>query len=175
MAYMNTQFAPLEAKLARLHEYGQIEFDVLLYHFEPGMKIVNVHGARGRPDAFVLSGKSLGQDMCGRFLALQGHAYRFDGDQYTMRVVQAQIREFRGTRPIESLAAVELSPELEKELTGRCLCGLRLLRYSASPQSVVGCTPPLPVSTTRSTSVSVSSLTPRRTTTARATSGIPKL
>jgi hypothetical protein len=118
VAYMNDQFAPLEAKLARLHDYGQLEFDVLLYHFEPGMKLVGFDCATGRPDAFVLSSRSMGQDMCGRFLALVGYAYKFDGDQYAKRPIRTRINEFEGTRPVNSLDAMELSADLEEELKG---------------------------------------------------------
>jgi hypothetical protein len=121
MAYMNEQFAPLETKLACLREYGQIEFDVLPYHFEPGMKLAKIDCATGRPDAFVLTSRSMGQDMQGRFLALNGYAYRFDGDQYVQRPMRTKVRTFQGTRLTESLAAVELSAALEAELMGKCV------------------------------------------------------
>jgi hypothetical protein len=119
--YMNEQFAPLEAKLARLHEYGQLEFDVLLYHFEPGMKLVVSDCATGGSDASVLLGRSIGRDIRGRFVMLDGYAYRFNGDQYAKRSVQTRIYEFKGTRPVDSLAAMEMSVELEEKLKGERL------------------------------------------------------
>jgi hypothetical protein len=58
MDYMNEQFAPLEKKLARMREYGQMEFDLLLYHFEPEQKLVYYDNAR-RPQAFVVTSRSI--------------------------------------------------------------------------------------------------------------------
>lgn len=59
MAYMNEQFEPIEKKLARMREYGQMEFELLLYHFEPGQKLVYFDCPSGRPDAFVLTDRHI--------------------------------------------------------------------------------------------------------------------
>jgi hypothetical protein len=59
MTYMNEQYAPLEAKLIRMQEYGQMDWDMLLYYFEPGQKLYEVDCSTGRPDAFVLIDRSI--------------------------------------------------------------------------------------------------------------------
>jgi hypothetical protein len=59
MEYMNEQFAPVEEKLARLKEFGQMEFDLLPYHFEPGHKLVVFDCPHGRPSAFKLSTRAI--------------------------------------------------------------------------------------------------------------------
>jgi hypothetical protein len=53
MDYMGEQFAPIEKKLARMQEFGQMEFDLLPYHFEPGQKIMS------DGSAFVLTSRGI--------------------------------------------------------------------------------------------------------------------
>lgn len=58
MPYMDEHFKPTEERLARLREYGQMEFDLLEHHFEPGQEVVGIDHL-GRPEAFVLSSCTL--------------------------------------------------------------------------------------------------------------------
>jgi hypothetical protein len=117
MTYMNEQFAPTEAKLARMREYGQLEFDILLYHFEPGMKLVGSECGTGRPDAFVLQSRSIGKTFSGsQVLRLRGYAYRFNGDQYEQRFIRTDIEEYKGTQRVECLPVMELPAQLEEAL-----------------------------------------------------------
>jgi hypothetical protein len=156
MTYMNEQFAPTEAKLARMREYGQFEFDILLYHFEPGMKLVRFDSA-GRPDAFVLQSCSLGSSWNGPVVNLHGYAYRFNGDYYERRSVGTEIDQFKGTQRAECLPVVILPSQLEESLKSKLtdpalLVALTLILL----QSEVNCTRPWRAYTTRNTKASVS-------------------
>jgi hypothetical protein len=120
MAYMNEQFAPIEAKLARMREYGQIEFDMLLYHFEPGMKLVGFDCPLGRPDAMVLQKREVDTEWNGtRYLMLNGYARRFNGDEYGPRHIRKKIFEYKGTKRMDSLAVMELTPNIEEILKSK--------------------------------------------------------
>jgi hypothetical protein len=117
MTYMNEQFAPVETKLATLRECGQLEFDVLVYHFEPGMKLVRFSCSDNHPDAFVLTNCSLERAWFGdEVVRLSGYAYKFDGDEYERRSVRTDIEKFEGTKPMQSLSAIELTAQIEEAL-----------------------------------------------------------
>jgi hypothetical protein len=51
-------------------------------------------------------------------LELYGFAWRFDGHGYSKRRVTREIEQFKGTRSIASLPAMELSPLFERMLEG---------------------------------------------------------
>jgi hypothetical protein len=121
VAYMNEQFAPTEGKLARMREYGQIEFEMLLYYYEPGMKLVGTSSINGPLDAMTLKSRSIDTDCLGnRFLLVEGYAYHFDGDDFTLREVETvKIYEYKGTRRIDGLPARELSSDIEAMLKGK--------------------------------------------------------
>lgn len=138
MEYMNEQFAPLEEKLARLKEFGQMEFDLLPYHFEPDHKLVVFDCPRGRPSAFKLTSRaieryassSLGRvvgyslhrsDWRGRRMMLRGVAYKFDGDAFVQKGIETEINEFKGTMPAQELEAIHLTTVIEEGLTSRSL------------------------------------------------------
>jgi hypothetical protein len=152
LAYMNEQFAPIEAKLARMREYGQIEFDMLLYHFEPGMKLVGFDCPSGRPDAMVLLSREIDTSRGDNGpLVLNGYAYHFDGDEFKMRDVRRKIHRYTGTRRMDSLAAMELPAEVEQILKRQSLKYTHTHVILTRRQGAASCIPPSPVSSIRST------------------------
>jgi hypothetical protein len=71
MSYMNHHFAPVERQLARMREYGQIDFALLPYYFEPGQKFMYYDDHSGRPDAFILESRYVERLAYNLFVALE--------------------------------------------------------------------------------------------------------
>ncbi|KDQ49215.1 hypothetical protein JAAARDRAFT_43006 [Jaapia argillacea MUCL 33604] len=113
--YVDEQFKPTADRLALLTSYGQIEFDQLVYYFQPGDKYSTNDG----DFAFVLESRHYYQTMTGRIFAMSGSGYEWNGQKYTKYSVDKEIFEFKGSREIRSLICKALTPELEATLKER--------------------------------------------------------
>lgn len=134
MEYFNEKFAPIEQKLARLRDFDQMEFDYLIYYYEPGQKLVTFD-ANGRPEAFVLTSRKIQTSVISdspytgnsfvhrqwgaREISLIGYAYWYNGDEYLKKTITAGTNEYKGTRPSSGLPAVLLTDEMEATLKGK--------------------------------------------------------
>lgn len=58
MDFFEQKFEPVEQKLNRLREFDQMEFDHLIYYYEPGQKLVHFD-SNGRPEALILTSRKV--------------------------------------------------------------------------------------------------------------------
>lgn len=110
--FLDAEFQPIADRLAMLLSYEQIEYDLLLYYFEKGRKILagnvalTVQSTRytGGPDpAFYIKGEGV----------------YWDGIDYSSYTDSESIAMFKGTAQLEDLSCVLLTPEMEAKLKER--------------------------------------------------------
>jgi hypothetical protein len=156
-----------------LRECGQLEFDVLLYHFEPGMKLIRFPCGESHPEAFVLTSRSLYKPWFGDVVVrLSGYAYTFNGDEYERRSVRTDIEKFEGTIPIQCLPAMELPAQIEEALKSTCGVFVLINTPLMLLQNAASCTRLWRVFITKSTRANASWSTSKHTITGTATLAI---
>ncbi|KDQ49905.1 hypothetical protein JAAARDRAFT_42499, partial [Jaapia argillacea MUCL 33604] len=115
LGYLDEQFKSIADRLELLNSYGQIEYDQLVYYFQPQEKYSTseVHGKI----AFVLNSRYY--DDYSNCFCLDGMAYAWNGSKYSTTSVSRTVRSFPGSVELESLSCKVLTPELEAKLTER--------------------------------------------------------
>ncbi|KDQ49892.1 hypothetical protein JAAARDRAFT_42481 [Jaapia argillacea MUCL 33604] len=115
LGYLDEQFKSIADRLELLNSYGQIEYDQLIYYFQPQEKYSTseVHGNI----AFVLNSRYY--DDYNKCFCLDGMAYVWDGCEYSVTSVSRIVRSFQGSVELGSLSCKVLTPELEAKLTER--------------------------------------------------------
>ncbi|KDQ49893.1 hypothetical protein JAAARDRAFT_42485 [Jaapia argillacea MUCL 33604] len=115
LGYLDGQFQSIADRLKLLNSYGQIEYDQLIYYFQPQEKY-STFGCDG-PIAFVLDSREY--DTCNNRFVIEGTTYVWDGDEYSKSSITRRINTFPGSLGLEYLSCKVLTPELEAKFTER--------------------------------------------------------
>ncbi|KDQ49902.1 hypothetical protein JAAARDRAFT_42494 [Jaapia argillacea MUCL 33604] len=115
LGYLDEQFQSIADRLKLLNSYGQIEYDQLIYYFQPQEKYSTSDCAG--PIAFILDSREY--DTCDKCFVIEGTTYIWDGDEYTKSSITRRIDAFPGSLGLEYLSCKLLTPELEAKFTER--------------------------------------------------------
>ncbi|KAJ7586778.1 P-loop containing nucleoside triphosphate hydrolase protein [Mycena floridula] len=125
MQFIEEEFKPIGDKLALVTAYGHIEFELLMFLFQPGQHLVTLDD-EGQPIAFRVKSRSIEIDILPVFI-ISGKAKRWNGSQYESYKVHRKVGRFEDTVAISSLPFQEIKPEIQEKLRVR---GAKYTAYS---------------------------------------------
>ncbi|KZT22805.1 P-loop containing nucleoside triphosphate hydrolase protein [Neolentinus lepideus HHB14362 ss-1] len=115
LQYLDEEFKPTAERLAALLSYGQIEYDLLRYHFEPD---VTVFTTTDDPMAYIITETEyITSDP--KAYHMTGKAVRWSGHKYEWHFVSIKITQFAGTKELDALPCAVLTDEVKENLKKR--------------------------------------------------------
>lgn len=116
LTYLDEEFQPTADRLALLLSYGQIEWDLLIYYFQPK----STYSAEQEDKiAFVLTNRYYEMSSSNPYFQLEGEGWMWDGSSYVQYSLSRTIYQYKGTKDLDALPCMSLTVELQDKLRER--------------------------------------------------------